>query len=85
MAIASRSGIADVVANFGRAVDVARDDSGDSDPLSEARMLAATCGGVRVVSVYAANGRSVDTPFYEAKLAWFVPTAPRGIVRDPCI
>ena len=29
------------------------------------------CGGVRVVSLYAPNGRAVDSPFYEAKLAWF--------------
>ncbi len=33
-------------------------------------MMAATCGGVRVVSVYAPLGRSVGSPFYEAKLAW---------------
>jgi exodeoxyribonuclease-3 len=34
-------------------------------------MIAATCGGVRVVSVYAPNGRVVGSPFYEAKLVWF--------------
>ena len=34
-------------------------------------MLAATCGGVRVVSVYAPNGRSVGSTFYESKLAWY--------------
>jgi len=34
-------------------------------------MLAATCGGVRVVSVYAPNGRSVGSSFYEAKLVWY--------------
>ena len=33
--------------------------------------MAATCGGVRVVSIYAPNGRSVGSPFYEAKLAWY--------------
>ena len=27
--------------------------------------------GVRVVSLYAPNGRVVDSPFYAAKLAWF--------------
>jgi len=37
----------------------------------EARMVSATCDGVRVVSVYAPNGRALGTPFYEAKLAWF--------------
>jgi exodeoxyribonuclease III len=34
-------------------------------------MIAATCGGVRVVSVYAPNGRAVGSTFYEAKLAWY--------------
>ena len=34
-------------------------------------MIAADCGGVRVVSLYAPNGRTVGSPFYEAKLAWF--------------
>jgi exodeoxyribonuclease-3 len=34
-------------------------------------MIAADCGGVRVVSVYAPNGRTVGSPFYESKLAWF--------------
>jgi len=38
---------------------------------AEARMIAATCGGIRVVSLYAPNGRALDTPFYGAKLAWF--------------
>jgi exodeoxyribonuclease-3 len=34
-------------------------------------MIAAVCGGVRVVSLYAPNGRVVDSPFYRAKLAWY--------------
>ena len=34
-------------------------------------MISAVCGGVRVVSVYAPNGRVVGSPFYAAKLAWF--------------
>jgi exodeoxyribonuclease-3 len=37
----------------------------------EARMVSAVCGGIRVVSIYAPNGRALDTPFYRAKLAWF--------------
>lgn len=72
VAIASRVGIDDVVANFGVPLAPARtDDAGDDEPLAEARMLAATCGGVRVVCVYAPNGRRVESPFYAAKLAWF--------------
>jgi exodeoxyribonuclease-3 len=34
-------------------------------------MIAATCGGVRVLSLYAPNGRSVGSPFYQAKLDWY--------------
>lgn len=34
-------------------------------------MIAAECGGVRIICVYAPNGRVVDSPFYEAKLVWF--------------
>jgi exodeoxyribonuclease III len=72
VAIASRCGIDDVVTNFGQPLRAAKTaDVGDDEPLAEARMLAATCGGVRVVSVYAPNGRVVDSPFYEAKLAWY--------------
>jgi exodeoxyribonuclease-3 len=72
VAIASRCGIADVVTNFGRPLRAARtQDVGDDEPLAEARMIAATCGDIRVVSLYAPNGRSVGSPFYQAKLAWF--------------
>jgi exodeoxyribonuclease III len=72
VAIASRRGIADVVTNFGEPLRPAQTgDTGDDEPLAESRMIAAECGGVRVVSVYAPNGRTLDSPFYEAKLAWF--------------
>jgi len=73
VAIVSRAGITDVVTNFGlaRAVPAAGDESGDAEPLAEARMIAARCGDVRVVSLYAPNGRVVDSPFYQAKLAWY--------------
>jgi exodeoxyribonuclease III len=72
VAVASRCGVEDVVTNFGeplRAADTA--EAHDDEPFAEARMIAATCGGVRVVSVYAPNGRTVDSQFYRAKLAWF--------------
>jgi exodeoxyribonuclease-3 len=72
VAIASRSGIADVVTNFGRPLRHAETpDVGDDEPLAEARMMAARCGDVRVVSIYAPNGRSVGSPFYAAKLVWY--------------
>jgi exodeoxyribonuclease-3 len=72
VAIVSRVGVADVVTNFGEPRrQPVTPDIGDDEPLAEARMIAAVCGGVRVVSVYAPNGRAVGSLFYEAKLAWF--------------
>ena len=72
VAIASRCGIADVVTNFGEPLRPPKtEDAGDDEPLSEARMIAAACGGVRVVCVYAPNGRVVGSEFYEAKLQWY--------------
>ena len=81
VAIASRVGIEDVVTNFG---DGPVRESPVVEPIAEAveaeaslatsdeaRMISARCGGVRVVSIYAPNGRALDTPFYRAKLAWF--------------
>ncbi len=72
VAIASRAGIADMVTNFGQPLrPAATPEVADDEPLAEARMIAAVCGGVRVVSLYAPNGRAVDSPFYHAKLAWY--------------
>ena len=78
VAIVSRVGIAEPLTNFG---DGPVRDTGpgatlaaveeDFDPLDEARMVSAVCGGVRVVSLYAPNGREVGSPFYEGKLRWF--------------
>ena len=76
VAIASRAGIADVITNFGvplRAGDTP--DAHDDEPLQEARMISAVCGGIRVTSVYAPNGRTLDSVFYQAKLAWFARLA----------
>ncbi|MHB8241264.1 MAG: exodeoxyribonuclease III [Solirubrobacteraceae bacterium] len=39
-------------------------------PDLERRAVAATCGGVRVWSVYVPNGRELDSPHYTYKLAW---------------
>src|ERR1043165_418274 len=53
VAIASRGGIEGVVSNFGEPLRPATTaDAGDDEPLAEARMISAECGGVRVVSVY---------------------------------
>jgi exodeoxyribonuclease-3 len=82
VAIAVRNGldVGDVVTNFGdgpvrdsgpggAGAEVASED--DFDPFDEARMVAATIDGLRVVSLYAPNGRTVGSPFYAGKLAWF--------------
>jgi exodeoxyribonuclease-3 len=72
VAIASRVGIADVVTNFGDPLrPSATPDVSDDEPLAEARMISAVCGGLRVTSLYAPNGRVVGSPFYAAKLVWF--------------
>jgi len=72
VAIASRVGIDDVIVNFGDPLRKPKtDESGDDEPLAEARMIAANCSGVRVVAIYAPNGREVGTPYFDAKLAWF--------------
>ena len=61
VAIVSRVGMDDVVAGF----------SGTSeDETVESRLISATCGGVRVSSVYVPNGRSLDSEHYQAKLEW---------------
>jgi exodeoxyribonuclease-3 len=72
VAIASRTGLEQVVTHFGEELRLARTaDAGDDEPLAEARMISAVCGGIRVVCVYAPNGRALGSPFYLAKLAWF--------------
>ncbi len=60
VAILSRVGLDDVVPGFA--------DGAPPDP--EARLLTATCGGVRVMSVYVPNGRALDHDHYHYKLAW---------------
>ncbi len=72
VAIASRRGIQGVVTNFGEPLRPPQTPGvGDDEPLAEARVIAATCGGIRVVSLYAPNGRVVGSPFYLAKLGWY--------------
>ena len=70
VAIASRTGISDIITNFGEPLAPPRTpDVSDDEPLAEARMISAVCGGVRLVSVYAPNGRVLNSTSYEAKLA----------------
>jgi exodeoxyribonuclease-3 len=98
VAIAVRDGIAidEPITNFGDG-PVRNSGSGaavsleeeDFNPSEEARMLSIRVtapGGdpIRVVSLYAPNGRVVDSAFYEGKLRWFA-RARRWLdaARDP--
>jgi exodeoxyribonuclease-3 len=43
---------------------------GGCDQAAEARAIGATCGGVRVWSLYVPNGRTLSDPHYRYKLQW---------------
>ena len=61
VAILSRMGLDDVVPGVAGAPGL---------PRPEARAVSATCGGIRVHSVYVPNGRVPDSDHYRYKLAW---------------
>jgi exodeoxyribonuclease-3 len=61
VAILSRVGLEDALAGIAGAPGF---------PHPEARAVSATCGGIRVVSVYVPNGRVPDSEHYRYKLAW---------------
>ncbi|MFP5360049.1 MAG: exodeoxyribonuclease III [Actinomycetes bacterium] len=65
VAIASRVGLADVESAFPAQPGF---DKAGIDPIVEARALGATCGGVRVWSLYVPNGRGLADPHYTYKL-----------------
>jgi exodeoxyribonuclease-3 len=71
VAILSRVGLDDVVVGVPGAPGF---------PRPEARAVSATCDGIRVVSVYAPNGRVPGSEHYEYKLAWFASL--REMVAD---
>jgi exodeoxyribonuclease-3 len=60
VAIVSRVGLEDISTGLGS----------PDDDVQGHRLVAADCGGVRVLSVYVPNGRSLDSEQYPAKLAW---------------
>lgn len=65
VAIASRVGLADVELSYPD-----QPSFGADDPVVEARAIGATCGGVRVWSLYVPHGRTPDDPHYTYKLRW---------------
>ena len=66
VAILSRVGLSDVVTGFPGQPGFTKDQ--EAEQLAEARHIAATCGGVRVHSVYVPNGREIGDPHYDYKL-----------------
>jgi exodeoxyribonuclease-3 len=71
VAILSRVGVEDAVPGLA---------GGPGFPHPEARAVSATCGGIRVVSVYVPNGREPGSEHYEYKLAWLASL--RKLVAD---
>ena len=77
VALLSRAGLEDVSLGFpgepsyaGESAEPALiDDPGLRRP--EARAIGATCGGIRVWSLYVPNGRTPDSAHYAYKLDWF--------------
>jgi exodeoxyribonuclease III len=61
VAILSRAGLDDVVRGL---------EGAPGFPNPEARAVAATCGGIRITSVYVPNGRTPDSEHYHYKLNW---------------
>jgi exodeoxyribonuclease-3 len=97
VAIASRVGLDDVQVGFegqpswSSKPDVAAQQIGQA----EARAIGATCGGIRVWSLYVPNGRTLADPHYQYKLDWLAalrdtaegwlrddPAAPIAMVGD---
>jgi exodeoxyribonuclease-3 len=87
VALLSRVGLADVVLDL--------DAQPPFDGVVETRAVGATCGGVRVWSVYVPNGREPDHDHFAYKLEWFaalgrtaaselaaVPDRPFAIIGD---
>lgn len=65
VALASRVGLANVARSF--AAD--QPEYGDP-PALEPRSISADCGGITVWSLYVPNGRELDHPHFDYKLAW---------------
>jgi exodeoxyribonuclease-3 len=71
VALLSKVGLDDVVTGLAEAPGF---------PHPEARAIAATCGGIRIHSLYVPNGRVPDSEHYHYKLAWLA--ALRAVVAS---
>ncbi|MDV6013248.1 exodeoxyribonuclease III [Haloechinothrix sp. LS1_15] len=68
VAILSRAGLGEVTRGLRDEPGYAAEDG--TDPVPEPRAVGATCGPVRIWSVYVPNGRDVEHPHYTYKLRW---------------
>jgi exodeoxyribonuclease-3 len=66
----SYNGVA-IAAREALAIDDVTRGLGDDEPDDEARVIAATIGGIRVICVYVPNGQDLGTEKYAYKLAWY--------------
>ncbi|MFC7449496.1 exodeoxyribonuclease III [Rhodococcus daqingensis] len=89
VAIVSRVGLEDVQIGFEGQPGFAKPAADSLDiatPVVEARAIGATCGGVRVWSLYVPNGRELSDPHYEYKLDWLATLrddAAKWLAQDP--
>ncbi len=60
VAILSNVGLEDPILGFAEGIE----------PDTDARLVSARCGGIRIHSVYVPNGRAIDDPHYQYKLSW---------------
>jgi exodeoxyribonuclease-3 len=84
VAILSRVGLDDVTVGFPG--QPSWGDGAGGDDKAEARAIGATCGGVRVWSLYVPNGRTLTDPHYLYKLDWLAAlrtTATGWLADDP--
>jgi exodeoxyribonuclease-3 len=88
VAIASRVGLENVELAFPEqpGFDKNAGESLISTPIVEPRALGATCGGLRVWSLYVPNGRTLTDPHYTYKLEWLAALRDNGakwLADDP--
>ncbi|MFL6109048.1 MAG: exodeoxyribonuclease III [Marmoricola sp.] len=77
VAIISRVGLEEVSTGF--------EEMPSWEEAAEARAIGASCGGLRIWSLYVPNGRKVDDPHYFYKLEWLkhLRTAAAGWATEP--
>lgn len=83
VAIASRVGMQDVERTFPNQPTFGK---GGKNPIQEPRAIGATCGGMRIWSLYVPNGRALDDEHMGYKLEWLKQlhsNATEWLTQDP--